>query len=576
MVFVIKFLFTSVVIILLVHVLSYFKKMSLTKDFLEKLAQIEHIKVFINYLVICTIIITFVASPYLLVFSLVLIVWIQKITKTQTLYDTFIFINSLVSKTIFSSSFWQELVSMYISPNQTIYELIYDSFCEFKTFIRFVGKVLIDDFKTILSLTNPQEIYERVFNTSENLRMRRLFWLKLYYTEDELKDKSEEDLLKFYKKIQDQRNPSIKFNKVSRLPYSFSYSYIDFQNDNTFIINFNLIYNFFKYSILSISIALLYFLYTIFFFKIQFLKQISLWLIVLMIFFWLISGFNFFLKRYQFSKFTSQIQRFWKRTNICFWLIEGFLLLLFFYYYLNSSQEPNFMYDYSSLNQEYLISTYTIFLNILILSIIIYIMYFTLIRINSNSWEQLSIHLLIISIFIFSSFYIETYQFYYVISIFNERLWVFNEEENIWAIDIDNPILRTKLQYFSVCLIAKYWHFLFIFLSWVFFVIKSFERKKITYVLFGLNLQNIIILYFLNLACYLQWFKWLYRRFFDLPYTWFFTNIDNKLLYNIFLEIKLIITNLINLNIDLYKFTIIVHKSLTLWNVDSLCTWKFI
>ena len=33
-----------------------------------------------------------------------------------------------------------------------------------------------------------------------------------------------------------------------------------------------------------------------------------------------------------------------------------FLILLFFYYFLNSSQEPLYMYDYSALNQEYLVS----------------------------------------------------------------------------------------------------------------------------------------------------------------------------------------------------------------------------
>jgi hypothetical protein len=91
--------------------------------------------------------------------------------------------------------------------------------------------------------------------------------------------------------------------------------------------------------VLSLILALVYFVYTMFFFKIQFLKQLSIWFVIVMIYFWLMSGFNFFLKRYQYGKFTSAIQRFWKRTNTYFWMIEGFLLLIFFYYYLNSSQE---------------------------------------------------------------------------------------------------------------------------------------------------------------------------------------------------------------------------------------------
>lgn len=234
------------------------------------------------------------------------------------------------------------------------------------------------------------------------------------------------------------------------------------------------------------------------------------------------------------------------------------------------------MYDYSALNQEYLISLYVVGINVILLSLVIYFMYFTLLRINSNSWNQLNLYLILISSFIFFSFFIETYQFYYVISTFNERFWSFNEEENLWFVDIENPIIRTKQQYLMVCLIAKYWHFLFIFLSWVFFLIKSYERRKVTYVLFGANLQNMVLLYVLNFACYLQWFKWIYRRFFDLPYTWFMVSIDNKFLFRLFFELKLLISNLLTYNLSLTSFNGVVYKSLFLWNVDSLCMWKFI
>lgn len=372
------------------------------------------------------------------------------------------------------------------------------------------------------------------------------------------------------------RDPRVRFNFVSRLPWKFTFSL-----ENNFIFknlvsNGVIFYNFFKTTLLSLLLAFLYFFYTIFFFKIQFLKQLSVWFVIGMLYFWLMSGFNFFLKRYQFGKFTSQIQRFWKRTNMCFWLIEGFLILLFFYYFLNSSQEPMYMYDYSSLNQEYLLSLHSISLNIILLSLVIYFMYFTMLRINLNNWFQLNFYLIIISVFIFFSFFLETYQFYYVISTFNERLWVFNEDENLWSLDIENPILRVKQDYLLVCLIAKYWHFLFIFLSWVFFLIKSFEKKKVTIVLFGVNVQNMIILYALNFACYLQWFKWIYRRFFDLPYTWFMTNIDSKFFVKFFSEAKLIFISLLSNNLQVTQTIGYCYKSLNLWNVDSLALWKFI
>lgn len=251
-------------------------------------------------------------------------------------------------------------------------------------------------------------------------------------------------------------------------------------------------------------------------------------------------------------------------------------MLLFFYYYLNSSQEPIYMYDFSSLNQEYLISGQVIATNVVLLSLVLYFTQFTLLRVNSNHINQVNLYILIISIFIFNSFFVETYQFYYVLSTFSERVWNFNEEDNIWAIEIDTPTLRTKNQYLLVCLIAKYWHFLFIFLSWVFFVMKSFERQKVTYVHLSANLQNIIILYVLNLVCYAQWLKWAYRRFFDVPYTWFFTNPEQKILSTLISETYLTCKAMLGVNSLNQVIFPIVHKSQALWQSPSLALWKFL
>lgn len=343
-----------------------------------------------------------------------------------------------------------------------------------------VGQEFLDiiyDVKFFLLNLNREVVRDLILEYLLVLKESILTYIEIINIKDCLDNSSDSKIINLQQRLKDLRNPRIMFNLVRRLPIYFTYDYISF-NKNSIFKHILVIYNFLKSTLLALLASSLYFFYTIFFFKIQFLKQLAIWFVIGLMFFWLISGFNFFLKRYQFGKFTSQIQRFWKRTNSYFWLIEGFLLLLFFYYYLNSSQEPVYMYDYSSLNQEYLISLHIISLNIILLSLIIYFMYFILFRINSNSWEQLSLYLIVVSVFVFFSFFIETYQFYYVISVFNEKLWVFNEEENLWSIETDNPILRTKIQYFLVCLIAKYWHFLFIFLSWVFFLIKSFEKKK--------------------------------------------------------------------------------------------------
>ena len=203
---------------------------------------------------------------------------------------------------------------------------------------------------------------------------------------------------------------------------------------NTFINHIIIFYNFIKSVVIALFLSFIYIIYTVYFFQIQFLKQLAIWFIIGLIYYWLISGFNFFVKHYQFGKFTSQIQRFWKRTNTYFWLIEGFLILLFFYYFLNSSQEPLYMYDYSSLNQEYLISLKTIYANTILLSLIIYLMYTLLLMLNFTIWSQQIIYFILISVFIFFSFFIETYQFYYLLNSFIEKIWVFNEDLNLWVL----------------------------------------------------------------------------------------------------------------------------------------------
>lgn len=289
-----------------------------------------------------------------------------------------------------------------------------------------------------------------------------------------------------------------------------------------------LFYLFFKSVLIVFFIGLLLLIYTVYFFKLNFLKQLGVWFVVGFFFFWLMSGFNFFLKRYRFGKFTSAIQRFWKRTNMCFWLIEGFLFLIFFYYYTNSSQEPTYFYDYASYNNDFLFSLPAYYFNALFLIIIIFLLYYLLLNLLGFSYSVVLFWTSTISIIVFYIFFIETYQFYYVLTAFKEITWVFSVEEGTWVYDVEAPRLRVKHQYLLMCLIAKYWHFLFIFISWVFFLMKSFEMQRVTYTLLAVNLQNFIILYMLNILFIAGWVKWLVRRYGDIVYFWFFINTNLK------------------------------------------------
>lgn len=290
----------------------------------------------------------------------------------------------------------------------------------------------------------------------------------------------------------------------------------------------------------SITLATIFII--IDYFDINLLRQLGIWYVVVALAFGLFSGFNFFIKRYQYGKFTSAVQRFWKRTNAYFWLLEGFLFLIFFYYYLNSSQEPHYMFDESALNQNQLVSVLSSgFESYVVLLYLIAHLQYCQLKLPTMQQRQLWTHFLIITAGMLFILLNESYQFYYAVNKFTEYTWVFSEVDNTWSQDVDISRLRVKYQYLIFCLLLKYWHFIFIFLSWVFIVLKCWELNKVSYNLLALASQNALILFCLNLFFYFNWAKWLVRRFYDTAYYWFFTN-PNEFFFESFLnEITLLV-----------------------------------
>lgn len=290
------------------------------------------------------------------------------------------------------------------------------------------------------------------------------------------------------------------------------------------------LYNTIKTIILPLIVSLIMIFLLINFFKIEIYTNLGIWGVLGFFFLWLMSGFNFFVKRYKNGKFTGAVQRFWKRTNSYFWIVEGFLFMLFFYYYLNSSQEPLYMYDESNFNQTFLPNITVFYFSILLLLFIIFYSYYLLLNISNFSFKQQLTHLLINSVLMIYIFLLESYQFYYLINTFFEITWDYAENIKTWVLETENPKIRVKTQYLMLALIAKYWHFIFIFFSWLFLLYKSYEKKRIYYSLFGFVIQNCIILLLLNLLFCVQWLKWLIRRYYDVIYYWFFTDSNNWVL----------------------------------------------
>lgn len=156
-----------------------------------------------------------------------------------------------------------------------------------------------------------------------------------------------------------------------------------------------------KWILLAAIISFIYFFFFTFYIQIDFMRQLAIWYLVMIAYYLLMSTFNSFLNKYKYGKFTTAIQRFWKRTGIIFWILEGVWLILFFYYFLNSSQEPLYMFDYGSLNQEYLIPLKTSYKNLIFLSLAIYLSFILMLNLNYFVFSQSILLLMLISLVVF-------------------------------------------------------------------------------------------------------------------------------------------------------------------------------
>ena len=401
-------------------------------------------------------------------------------------------------------------------------------------------------------------------------------WI-FYFLED-----TEDFVISYYLDYLYEKQIPFLYYKVNILEYFVKR---DFKFYNNFYINklkyylliiLNIITYNIKWILLSLIICFCYFFVSLFYLQLEFTKQLAIWFILLIAFYLLMSTFNNFLNKYKYGKFTSAIQRFWKRTGMVFWLIEGFLFLIFFYYFLNSSQEPLYMHDYANLNQEFLIQLKVSYKNMILLSFAIYFSFILVLNNNFLNYFQNILLLTIISLIIFYMLYIETYQFVYIITLFAEKNWLFEEISQTWVLEFEQSNLRVKQQYFILCLIAKYWHFIFIFISWFFFIIKCFEINKINYNMLGYNVQNLLILYILNLFCLIQWAKWIFKKFLEITYYWFHIQYDEKFIISIIFEIKSILQSLFSLNVNFNLDTNFKIISIIFFQSNESNLWKYI
>jgi len=297
-------------------------------------------------------------------------------------------------------------------------------------------------------------------------------------------------------------------------------------------------YRYFKFIILLL-LVFFYIYISLLFRLLPFNKLFFSWVCVIMFCYWLISGFVFFIKKYQFGKYTSAIQRFWRRSYILFWLIEGSTFSVFLYLTFNSSQESYYMFDNISFFKNHLFSWSFFLFKLILVVILLLFTYYLLISLKWNLFNKINLYLLIITILLTFITWSEFYQFYHILNFYGNLNWIYDLDEHFWSLEYDVTRSRIGNHYLMILFILKFWHIVFIYGFWIFFILRGIELNKVRYSLLSANLQNFVILYIFSWVFMYPWFKFFFRFILSNPYYWFYIN-NKRIIFRIFFnDIKL-------------------------------------
>lgn len=411
-------------------------------------------------------------------------------------------------------------------------------------------------------------LFKNLLNAQQHIKFLDLIFIyfsfsfntaKLFFNSDSrLKIRLKQTDVGFFLKLQESHNKH-------RTPLTFSYYLLGFQS----------MWRGLRFWVLSLVIGLTAFYVLMVFRFVPLLKISFQWLCIVMFLYWLMSGFVFFIKKYQTSKFTTVIQRFWRRTYILFWLIETGVFATFLYLTFNASQEPFYMHDQIKVFKTHLFSWRLLLLKIIGVAVLIAFSYCLLLYLKWNVYTKQSILFFLVTLFLTYIVWLEFYQFFHVISYYGGLFWTFDTDERCWV--LENEFKRTRLvnNYVAFCLMAKFWHLIFIYVFWVFFILRTNELQRYRYPLLSANLQNFIILYIMCWLFMYPWIKLYARKSMDYTYFWFFTNAREIGVRVFFTDLKLFFFSFANcLNNEFTYFYKFFSLNYYYW-IDSSYYTKF-
>jgi len=324
-----------------------------------------------------------------------------------------------------------------------------------------------------------------------------------------------------------------------------------------------------RFWIFSMAVGLSVVYYSMVIRCLPFNKVVFVWICFGMFLYWLLSGFVFFVKKYQFGKYTTVIQRFWRRTYIIFWLIEFSLFIIYLYLTINANQESFYMFDQIQVFKTHLFSWRLFLFKLFPITLLLISSYLFLL---SLKWNILNKHLLwlsTISVLLIYTVWTEFYQFFHVINFYGNFNWIYDVDEKIWSLELESRKTRTVNHYVMLMSILKFWHIVFIFGFWIFFVLRSLEIGRIRYPIFSANLQNFIILYLFAWVNMYPWLKFILRKYMDMPYYWFYVN-NRRLGVRVFFnDIKLFYLSILDYFSYSYNLIVFCKNNFFYWKLSN-------
>jgi len=374
-------------------------------------------------------------------------------------------------------------------------------------------------------------------------------------------------LILYYSKLSNINNKVFNFKLVglnNNKFYMFNNSGLN--NTQLFLYGLRSVWKHLRLWILPLVIALLFVYYSFFIRSLPFSKVFFGYLLLANMFYLFISGFVFFFKKYQYRLYTSVIQRFWRRSLMVFWIIEGTLFSVFVYLIFNSSQEPVHMYDNLQVYKTHLYSWRFFLPKVITSTFIILLTYILLLSLKWNTFTKTNNFVLVITVLILYVAWLEFYQLFHLMNSYGVSNWVYDLSEHLWNLELEFKRTRIINHYLTIGLVAKFWHIVFAVVFWVFFIFRGIESSRYRYPLLAANLQNFIIIYIMSWLYMYPWFKNIFRRGMDMPYFWFFINNRRFGFYLFVNDIKLYFFGFMDFFKNFFKINYII-------NSDSFYYW---